>query len=47
MRGAAGEEVHFDNAAVRLRTPNSAYHRTRAIPIDDEVVRVGRGTDGG
>ena len=47
MRGAAGEEVRFDNAAVRLRAPNSAYHRTRAIPIDDEVVRVGRGTDGG
>ena len=47
MREAAGEEARFDNAVVRLRAPNSAYHRARAVPVDDEVVRVGRGTDGG
>ena len=47
MRGALGEEARFDNAVVRLRAPNSAYHRARAVPVDDEVVRVGRGTDGG
>ena len=47
MREALREEARFDNAVVRLRAPNSAYRRARAVPVDDEVVRVGRGTDGG
>ena len=39
--GRLGKEV------ARLRQPNAAYHRARTIPIDEEVISVGRGTDGG
>lgn len=47
MGGVSGEDVRFGNEVPRVRVPYSAYHRARAIPIDDAVISVGRGTEGG
>ena len=47
MSEVSGESTRFANEVPRIRQPNAAYHRARDIPTDDEVISVGRGTDGG
>lgn len=47
MTEVSGETVRFENEIPRVRQANSAYDRPRSIPLDEEVIRVGRGTGGG
>ncbi|MDA0262368.1 MAG: Rieske 2Fe-2S domain-containing protein [Proteobacteria bacterium] len=47
MSDTLAETGRFGNEVPRTRQPNAAYHRARAVPMDEETIRVGRGTDGG
>jgi len=47
MNEISGETRRFENEVPRVRQANGAYDRPRSIPIDEEVISVGRGTDGG
>ena len=47
MSEVSGESKRFANEVPRIRQPNAAYHRALDIPTDNEMISVGRGTDGG
>ena len=47
MSDVPAETARFENEVPRMRQPNAAYYRATTIPVDEEVVHVGRGTDGG